>query len=91
VYCHQQEDKHNCPVLSAVHGDSGLDRMDMCGTIVLSVMVDADKSSTKTDEKQKKAREKMIVVLLMEGTNKGFKLLLETWKIIMFWGQTSIL
>jgi hypothetical protein len=29
----------------------------MFGTIVLSVMVDADKNSMKTDEKQKKARE----------------------------------
>jgi hypothetical protein len=35
----------------------------MYGTIVLSVMVDSDKSSVKIDEKQKKAREKMIVVL----------------------------
>jgi hypothetical protein len=48
----------------------------MFGTIVLSVMVDSDKSGAKIDKKQKKARGKMKVVLFMESTNKGFKPLL---------------
>jgi hypothetical protein len=48
----------------------------MFGTIMQSVMVDADKSGAKIDEKQKKVSKKMMVVLFTEGTNKGFKPLL---------------
>jgi hypothetical protein len=48
----------------------------MYGKIMPSVMVDGDKSSAKIGEKWKKAREKMIAILSMDGANKGFKLLL---------------
>jgi hypothetical protein len=48
----------------------------MFGTIVLPVMVDADKSGAKIDKKQKNQEKKMIVVLFMEIANKGFKPLL---------------
>jgi hypothetical protein len=68
--------QNNCPVLSVVHGDSGPDRAEF-GTIVSSVMVDPDKSGAKIDEKWKKAREKMIGVLFMEGANKGIQATVE--------------
>jgi hypothetical protein len=48
----------------------------MYETIVPSVMVDGDKTSAKIDNKQKTVREKMIVILFMDGANKGFKLLM---------------
>jgi Zinc knuckle len=75
AYWHQQEDETIVQFYQQFM--ETVDQTEqMFGTIVPSVMVDADKSGAKVDEKRKKAREKMIVVLFMEGTNKGFKPLL---------------
>jgi hypothetical protein len=47
------------------------------GTITPSVVAEKDKTAKRLDEvKASKAREKMLVVLLMEGANKGFRPLL---------------
>jgi hypothetical protein len=74
-YCHQQEDETIVQFYQWFM--ETVDQTEqMFGTFVLSAMVDADKTGAKIDKKSKKAREKMIVVLFMEGTNKGFKPLL---------------
>jgi hypothetical protein len=73
--CHQQEDE-----TIVLFYERFMETVDcseqMYWTIVPSVMVDDDKSSAKIGEKQKKARETMIVMLFMDGANKGFKLLM---------------
>jgi hypothetical protein len=75
AYCHQQEDETIVQFYQRLM--ETVDQTErMFETIVPSVMVDADKSGAKVDKKQKKAREKMTVVLFMEGANKGFKPLL---------------
>jgi Zinc knuckle len=72
AYCHQQEDETIVQFYQRF--TETVDRTErMYGTIVPSVMVDGDKSSAKIDDKRKKAREKMIVILFMDGANKGFK------------------
>jgi hypothetical protein len=71
AYCHQQEDETIVQFYQQFMETVDLTEQ-VFGTIVLSVMVDADKSGAKIDEKQQKA----IVVLFMEGVNKGFKPLL---------------
>jgi hypothetical protein len=89
AYCHQQEDETIVQFYQRL-----METVDwtewMFGTIVLSVMVDVDKSGAKIDKKQKNAREKMIVVLFMEDANKGFKPLLRDLENVMFWGQIHI-
>jgi hypothetical protein len=72
AYCHQQEDETIVQFYQRF-----METVDctewMYGTIMPSGMVDGDKSSVKIDEKQKKVREKMIVILCMAEANKGFK------------------
>jgi hypothetical protein len=52
----------------------------MYGKIIPSVMVDNDKSKDKADEKRLRAKEKMTVVLFMEGASKGFKPLIRDFE-----------
>jgi hypothetical protein len=62
AYCHQQEDKTIVQFYQQFM--EIVDQTEqMYGIIVLSVMVDADKSDATIDKKWKKAREKIIVVL----------------------------
>jgi hypothetical protein len=74
AYCHQQEDETIVQFYQQFM--ETVDHTEqMYRTIVPSVMVYGDKSCANIDKKQKKAREKMIVILFMDGANKGFKLL----------------
>jgi hypothetical protein len=72
AFCHQQEDKTLVQFYNwFIETVDQTERM--YGKIISSVMVDNDKSKDKADEKQLRAKEKMTVVLFMEGASNGFK------------------